>query len=264
MVDWPLPGGWRGRRPAGRLADIGAEVSEAIRAGARIIVLSDRGGGAVDPSLAPIPSLLLTGAVHHHLIREGTRTLAGLVVESADARESHHIALLIGYGAAAVNPYLALESVRNMVQCSALGNIPPSRATANLSDALGKGLLKIMSKMGVSTVASYTGAQIFEAVGLGPEVIDTCFTGTASRLGGAGFDVLADEVARRHARAFDPGRTPLPTSGWRLAVSTSGGVTASRICSTPKRYSNSSTLRELAGMRSSRSTPAWWTTSLAS
>ena len=191
-----------------RLADIGAEVSEAIRAGARIIVLSDR-GGAVDPSLAPIPSLLLTGAVHHHLIREGTRTLAGLVVESADARESHHIALLIGYGAAAVNPYLALESVRDMVQRSALGNIPPSKATANLSDALGKGLLKIMSKMGVSTVASYTGAQIFEAVGLGPEVIDTCFTGTASRLGGAGFDVLADEVARRHARAFDPRKNAL-------------------------------------------------------
>jgi glutamate synthase (NADPH) large chain len=191
-----------------RLAAICGEVSAAIEAGARIIVLSDRGTAAPDDgwdrSLAPIPSLLLTGAVHHHLIRERTRTRVGLVVECGDAREAHHIALLTGYGAAAVNPYLALESVQDMVHRGELANLTASKATANLIKALGKGLLKIMSKMGVSTVASYTGAQIFEAIGLGEEVIETCFAGTTSRLGGVGFDVLAAEIARRHARAFPP------------------------------------------------------------
>ncbi len=156
------------------------------------------------PPLAPIPSLLLTGAVHHHLIRERTRTRVGLVVECADAREAHHIALLIGYGAALVNPYLALESVQDMVRRGVLPKVSARKASANLIKALGKGLLKIMSKMGVSTVASYHGAQIFEAIGLGGEVVDTCFTGTTSRLGGAGFGVLATEVTRRHARAFGP------------------------------------------------------------
>jgi glutamate synthase (NADPH) large chain len=189
-----------------RLAEICAEASAAIAAGARIIVLSDRGAtdpaGAPDPGLAPVPSLLLTGAVHHHLIRERTRTMVGLVVETADAREAHHIALLIGYGAAAVNPYLALETAEDMVRRGVLPGIAPRKASANVIKALGKGVLKIMSKMGVSTVASYCGAQIFEAIGLGPDVIGTCFTGTTSRLGGAGFGVLAAEVARRHAHAF--------------------------------------------------------------
>jgi glutamate synthase (NADPH) large chain len=189
-----------------RLAEICAEVTAAIKACARIVVLSDRGAadpaGSVDPALAPIPSLLLCGAVHHHLIRERTRTRVGLVVECADAREAHHIALLVGYGAALVNPYLALESVQDMVRRGVLDSVSTPKAAANLIKALGKGLLKIMSKMGVSTAASYHGAQIFEAIGLGEEVIDACFTGTTSRLGGAGFDVLAAEVASRHARAF--------------------------------------------------------------
>src|SRR5215813_2245718 len=185
-----------------RLAEICAEVTAAIEAGARIVVLSDRGAGEVDPALAPIPSLLLCGAVHHHLIRERTRTRVGLVVECADAREAHHIALLAGYGAALVNPYLALESVQDMVRRGVLEGVSADKAAANLIKALGKGLLKIMSKMGVSTAASYHGAQIFESIGLGDEVIGTCFTGTTSRLGGAGFDVLAGEVARRHVRAF--------------------------------------------------------------
>ncbi len=195
-----------------RLAAICAGVSAAIEDGARFIVLSDRGPaapGGWDHSLAPIPSLLLTGAVHHHLIRERTRTRVGLVVECGDAREAHHIALLIGYGAAAVNPYLALETVQDMVRRGELENLSAHRAAANLIKALGKGLLKIMSKMGVSTAASYTGAQIFEAIGLGREVIETCFAGTTSRLGGVGFDVLAAEAARRHARAF-PARGAAP------------------------------------------------------
>jgi len=205
-----------------RLAEIRVEVSAAIASGARIIVLSDRGaeagGGGSQPAtpapevadatlgredhLAPIPSLLLTGAVHHHLIAERTRTRVGLIVESGDARECHHIALLLGYGAAAVCPYLAIETVEEMVRRGALRDVTERAAGANLIKALGKGVLKIMSKMGVSTVASYTGAQLFEAVGLGPEVIGSCFAGTASPLGGIGFDEIAAEVGRRHEAAY--------------------------------------------------------------
>jgi glutamate synthase (NADPH/NADH) large chain len=188
-----------------RLEEICAEVSAAIEDGARIIVLSDRG---CDETWAPIPSLLLTGAVHHHLIREKSRTRVGLVVETGDARECHHMALLIGYGASAVNPYLAIETVQDMVASGAIEGLPAERATRNLIKAYGKGVLKIMSKMGVSTVASYCGAQIFEAVGLGAEVIDGCFTGTTSRLGGVGFDVLAEEAAARHRHAFPPRGNP--------------------------------------------------------
>jgi glutamate synthase (NADPH) large chain len=206
VIDGRYPAAGGGAALAERLAEIRAEASAAIAGGARILVLSDRGAndpaGALDATLAPIPSLLLTGAVHHHLIRERTRTRVGLVTECADAREAHHIALLIGYGAALVNPYLALESVQDMVRRGVLPGLSARKAGANLIKALGKGLLKIMSKMGVSTVASYHGAQIFEAIGLGAEVVDSCFTGTTSRLGGAGFDVLAAEVAHRHDRAF--------------------------------------------------------------
>ncbi|MFI6319112.1 glutamate synthase large subunit [Nonomuraea sp. NPDC050556] len=174
-----------------RLDEIRAEVSEAIAQGARVIVLSDRGS---NETLAPIPSLMLTGAVHHHLINEKTRTKIGLVIETGEARECHHMALLIGYGAGAVNPYLAIETVEDM----GLGH----KGVRNLIKAYGKGVIKVMSKMGVSTVASYTGAQIFEALGLGKDVIDTCFAGTTSRLGGVGFDVLAREAAERHRHAY--------------------------------------------------------------
>jgi glutamate synthase (NADPH) large chain len=191
-----------------RLAEIKAEMSAAIAGGARIIVLSDREDrsreAAPPDQYAPIPSLLLTGAVHHHLIRERTRTRVGLIVESGDARECHHIALLIGYGASCVCPYLAIESVEDLVRGGSLDGITAQQAATNLIKALGKGLLKIMSKMGVSTVASYTGAQIFEAIGIGDEVIEACFTGTSSRLGGVGFGQLAAETAARHARAFPP------------------------------------------------------------
>ena len=182
-----------------RLQQICTRVSEAIEDGARLIVLSQRG---VTRDFAPIPSLLLTGAVHQHLIRERTRTRVGLVVEAADAREVHHIALLIGYGAAAVNPYLAVATVEDLALRGDIPGVDPATAAKNLVKALGKGVRKTMSKMGVSTVASYTGAQIFEAVGLGREVVDDCFTGTTSRLGGVGYDVLAEEVLRHHRRAF--------------------------------------------------------------
>ncbi|MBA2559099.1 MAG: glutamate synthase subunit alpha, partial [Propionibacteriales bacterium] len=175
-----------------RIDEICAEVSAAIADGARIIALSDR-NSTVDA--APIPSLLLTGAVHHHLVREKTRTRVGLVVEAGDVREVHHVALLIGFGTAAVNPYLAMESVEDLARRQVhLTGVQPEQAVHNLVKALGKGVLKVMSKMGVSTVASYTGAQIFEAVGLSADVVDRYFTGTTSKLGGVGLDVLADEV----------------------------------------------------------------------
>ncbi|WP_018681154.1 glutamate synthase large subunit [Actinokineospora enzanensis] len=182
-----------------QLDEIRAEVSTAIRAGARVVVLSDRG---VDERLAPIPSLLLVGAVHQHLVREKTRSQVSLVIESGDAREVHHVALLIGYGASAVNPYLAMATVEDLAARGLVKNVDPHTAARNLIKALGKGVRKTMSKMGVSTVASYHGAQIFEALGLGAEVVEECFTGTTSRLGGVGFDVLAEEVRLRHAVAF--------------------------------------------------------------
>ncbi|WP_405084670.1 glutamate synthase large subunit [Microbispora sp. NBC_01389] len=187
-----------------RLEEIRLEVSRAIEDGARIIVLSDRGSSR---ERAPIPSLLLTGAVHHHLIREKSRTRVGLVIETGEARECHHMALLVGYGASAINPYLALETVEDMIATGQL-DLDPRKAVRNLIKAYGKGVLKVMSKMGVSTVASYTGAQIFEALGLGAEVIDRCFTGTTSRLGGVGFDVLAREALERHARAYPRAENP--------------------------------------------------------
>jgi glutamate synthase (NADPH) large chain len=207
VVDGRYPAAGGGAALRARLDEIRAEVSAAIAGGARLIVLSDRGDP--DAALAPIPSLLLTGAVHHHLIRERTRTRVGLIVAAGDARECHHVALLIGYGASCVCPYLAIESVEDLVRGGALDGITTRQATANLIKALGKGLLKIMSKMGVSTVASYTGAQIFEAIGIGDEIIEACFAGTSSRLGGVGFDELAAETAARHARAF-PARDARP------------------------------------------------------
>ncbi len=184
---------------AARLDEICAEVSEAIAGGARIIVLSDRHSNA---ELAPIPSLLLTAAVHHHLVREKTRTQVGLVIEAGDVREVHHVALLIGYGAAAVNPYLAMETVEDMARDGHYVDVKGEVAVKHLVKALGKGVVKVMSKMGVSTVASYTGAQIFECVGLSQAVVDRYFTGTTSKLGGIELETIAEEVAQRHAKAY--------------------------------------------------------------
>ncbi len=175
------------------------ECSQAIAAGARILILSDRD---CDADHAPIPALLLTSAVHQHLVRTGQRTQVGLVVETGEAREVHHIALLIGYGAAAVNPYLAFESIDDMVSSGAIRGVGAEQAIANYVKALSKGVLKVMSKMGISTIASYTGAQVFEAFGLAKPLVDEYFGATASRLGGVGLDVLADEAAARHATAY--------------------------------------------------------------
>ncbi len=177
------------------------EASLAIAQGKRILVLSDRDSNA---EWAPIPSLLFTSAVHHHLIREKTRTQVGLLVEAGDAREVHHMALLLGYGAGAVNPYLAFESIEDLVAQGlyGMGGLDPALATRKYIKAAGKGVLKVMSKMGISTIASYRGAQVFEAIGLGYDLVDEYFTGTVSRLGGIGLDELAEEVGRRHALAY--------------------------------------------------------------
>lgn len=182
-----------------RLTQMCSEVDQAIEDGAEFIVLSDRDS---NKDLAPIPSLLMLAAVHHHLIRKETRMKVGLVVEAGDVREVHHVATLIGYGASAVNPYLAMETVEYLVRAGFITNITPEKAVKNLIYALGKGVLKIMSKMGISTVSSYAGAQVFEAVGLSREFVEAYFTGTESKLGGVGLDVIAAENAARHEYAY--------------------------------------------------------------
>src|SRR5438876_9074882 len=173
--------------------------SGAVAAGYTILILSDRGA---DRDRAPIPSLLAIAGVHHHLVREGTRTRCALVVESGDAREVHHCALLLGYGAGVVNPYLAFETLDDMIRQRQLVGVTHDQAVTNYIHALNKGILKVMSKMGISTLQGYCGAQIFEAVGLDRAFIDQHFTWTASRIGGVGIDVVAAEVLARHAAAF--------------------------------------------------------------
>ncbi|WAM00118.1 glutamate synthase large subunit [Streptomyces sp. Je 1-369] len=193
---------------AARIDEICTEADAAIEAGARLIVLSDRHS---DAEHAPIPSLLLTSAVHHHLIRTKQRTQVGLLVEAGDVREVHHVALLIGFGAAAVNPYLAMESVEDLVRAGTfLESVDggAEQAIRNLIHALGKGVLKVMSKMGISTVASYRGAQVFEAVGLEAAFVERYFSGTTTKIGGAGLDIIAQEVAARHAKAYPASGVP--------------------------------------------------------
>jgi glutamate synthase (ferredoxin) len=176
--------------------------SEAISEGHNVIILSDRGH---DANEAPIPALLAVSAVHHHLVRAGTRTQVGLVLESGEPREVHHFALLIGYGASAVNPYLAFETVHDQVR---LGMISGSAELAEKKyrKAIAKGIVKVISKMGISTIQSYHGAQVFEAVGLNQDFIDEYFTWTPTRIGGVGIDVIAREVKMRQDRAYPPKR----------------------------------------------------------
>ncbi len=186
------------------MADLCRRANEAVAAGFNILILSDRGVG---PKMAPIPSLLATAGVHHHLVREGTRTRCALVVESGDAREVHHVSLLLGYGAGVVNPYVGFETIDDMIEHGLLTGIERDKAIQHYIKALNKGVLKVMSKMGISALQSYCGAQVFEAIGLSQEFIDTYFTHTTSRVSGVGIDVIAEEVRLRHARAF--GRQPV-------------------------------------------------------
>ncbi|MGV0849340.1 glutamate synthase large subunit [Mycolicibacterium phlei] len=194
---YPVNRGGQGLKEA--LDNVRAKVSEAIRDGARIIVLSDRES---NESMAPIPSLLSVSAVHHHLVRERTRTKVGLVVEAGDAREVHHMACLVGFGAAAINPYMAFESIEDMVDRGIITGISSDQAKANYVKAAGKGVLKVMSKMGISTLASYTGAQLFQAIGISQQVLDEYFTGLTCPVGGIDLDDIANDVAARHQLAY--------------------------------------------------------------
>lgn len=205
---------------ADRIDAMCREVDTAIEEGAMFIVLSDRDS---NKDLAPVPSLLMTSAIHHHLIRAHNRMKVGLIVEAGDVREVHHVALLVGYGASAVNPYLAMESSEDLALRGYLTGVSAQDAVRNVITALGKGVLKIMSKMGISTVASYTGAQTFEAVGLSREFLERYFTGTQSKLDGVGIDVMATENLARHTSAYPENAAenihqPLATGGeyqWR-------------------------------------------------
>ncbi|HVQ75140.1 MAG TPA: glutamate synthase large subunit [Candidatus Binatia bacterium] len=181
------------------LEDLGRAAAAAVSDGSTYLILSDRGMTA---ALAPIPALLATSGVHHHLIRAGARVRVGLIIETGEAREVHHVALLLGYGAGAVNPYLAFETVDDMIREGVLPGLDHAGAVKNYVKALNKGTLKVISKMGISTIQSYRGAQIFEAIGLDKAFVDRYFTWTASRIGGIGLDVIAREVAERHHRAF--------------------------------------------------------------
>ena len=175
------------------------QVDQAVRDGFNVVVLSDRG---VNKAMAPIPSLLAVAGVHHHLIRQGTRTCVGLVLESGEPREVHHYSLLIGYGCGAINPYLAFETLDDMLRQGLLAGIDHKTACKNYLKGAMKGVVKVISKMGISTIQSYWGAQIFEAVGLKKEVVDRYFTWTPSRIEGVGIEVIAEEVLVRHQRAF--------------------------------------------------------------
>ena len=193
------------------LEDLKRRAADAVEAGYTILILSDR---QADRVRAPIPSLLATSGVHHHLVAKGSRTKCALVVVTGDAREVHHCALLLAYGAGAVNPYLAFETLDDMIRQRILVGITHEQAVKNYIRALNKGILKVMSKMGVSTLQSYCGAQLFEAVGLDKTFVDKYFTRTASRIGGVGVDVIAEEVNRRHMHAFPTRPVAEPELDW--------------------------------------------------
>jgi glutamate synthase domain-containing protein 2/glutamate synthase domain-containing protein 1/glutamate synthase domain-containing protein 3 len=214
-ITWPIEHGPDGMEI--RLYDLCAEAARYVENGANILILSDRNLG---PERVAMPSLLAVAAVHHHLVRRGTRLRTGLVIESGEPRDIHHMATLIGYGAAAINPYLMFESLDELADRSLLPeDLSRDEAEGLIVKAIGKGLLKTISKMGISTIQSYCGAQIFEAVGLNRDVIDTHFTGTASRIGGIGLDQLSSEAMERHYRAYPrTARDLLPVGGvlqWR-------------------------------------------------
>jgi glutamate synthase (ferredoxin) len=192
------------------LAEVFAKASQAIKDGANIVILSDRG---LNHDMAAIPALLAVAGLHHHLIREGTRTKIGLVLESGEPREVHHMATLIGYGCGAINPYLAFEAIDDMIREGVLEGMDHKKAVKNFIKACTKAVIKTMSKMGISTVASYRGAQIFEAIGLNRDLIAKYFTGTASQVEGGGIDIIAKESKIRHRSGFPDRGAHSPTLG---------------------------------------------------
>ncbi|HEY6557176.1 MAG TPA: glutamate synthase large subunit [Polyangiaceae bacterium] len=195
---YPVSEGGAGLKAA--LDELCRQASLAVLNGHGLIILSDRG---TSEHMVPVPSLLATGAVHHHLMRNGTRVKVGIILETGDAREVHHFCLLLGFGAGAINPYLAFDSLHQMTREGAFPGVTDAESVQKkYVKAINKGLLKVMSKMGISTLRSYHGAQIFEAIGLSPEVIDRYFTGTVSRISGIDLDVIAEECRLRHAAAY--------------------------------------------------------------
>ncbi|MCR4300798.1 MAG: glutamate synthase large subunit [Sulfuricaulis sp.] len=206
-----FPAGSDGQELARALEELCRQASDAIALGSTFIILSDRG---VDAQHMPMPALLATAGVHHHLVRAGTRVKVGLIVESGEARETHHMALLLGYGAGAVNPYLAFESLDDLIRQQLLSGVDEAQAVKNYIKALNKGVVKVISKMGISTIQSYRGAQIFEAIGLDKMFVDKYFTWTASRVGGIGIDVVAQETSLRHHRAYPERPVGPPELDW--------------------------------------------------
>ena len=212
---FPREGGEQGLRA--RLTELFAEADAALADGATVLVLSDRG---VTADRAPVPALLAVSGVHHHLVRQGTRLQAGLVLESGEPREVHHMAVLLGFGCNAINPYLLFDTVDQLLLEGRIpGDLDSATAQKNVVKAIGKGLMKTISKIGIATIQSYTGAQIFEAIGLSKSLVDEYLTGAASRLGGIGMDVIATETLARHQTAFPTlGDDLLPVGGiyaWR-------------------------------------------------
>ena len=219
-VDITYPASWGHEGVEARLASLCAEAVEAIQSGHNILIITDR---KMDRAHIAIPALLALSAIHHHLVRKGLRTSAGLVVETGTAREVHHFAVLAGYGAEAVHPYLAMETLSHMAQ-DLPGELSADKAIYNYTKAIGKGLSKIMSKMGISTYMSYCGAQIFEAIGLNKDLIDTYFRGTATQVGGIGVFEVAEEAIRNHTAAFgsDPVLATMLETGGEYAWRTRG------------------------------------------
>jgi len=195
------------------LQDLFDKAAEQVKAGVNLLILSDRG---VTHDKAPMPALLAVAGLHHHLINEGVRTKTSIILESAEPRETHHFAVLVGYGAGAINPYMAFETIEGMIRDGSLAGVEPKKAIENYVKAVWKGIIKTMSKMGISTIQSYRGAQIFESLGIKQSVIDKYFKGTASRVEGIGLEVIARETLLRHARAF-------PVRGGQEPVLDSGG-----------------------------------------
>ena len=218
ILDITYPIEWGSEGVEAKLASLCAEATDAIKSGKNILIVSDR---RVTVTQVAVPALLALSAVHQHLVREGMRTLAGLVVETGSAREVHHFAVLAGYGAEAVHPYLALETLADIHQ-HLPGELSADKAIANYVKAIGKGLSKIMSKMGISTYMSYCGAEIFEAIGINKETVDKYFTGTSTQVEGIGVFEIAEEAIRTHLQAFskDPVLKGLLDTGgeyaWRV------------------------------------------------
>ncbi len=198
---------------------IGAAAIQAVEAGKQILILTDR---CIDAQRVPVPMLLAIGEVHQHLIRAGKRLRCSIVCESGEARDVHHFAALIGFGASAVNPYVAIDSVREAVESGKYGDLHVEQAVGNFRKAIENGLLKVMSKMGISTIASYRGAQVFEAIGIGQEVIDRCFFGTVSQIGGIGLTQIGLDAIRRHQAAFGAPESALLDVGGNYKVAKGG------------------------------------------